>query len=221
MPRKGSRREGSKAGASRARRTARPRHGIADALFTVTQQRVLGLVFGEPDRKFSLAELIALADVGSGSVQREMRRLVEAGLVSLITLAGRKLYSANRSAPVFEELRRLVEKTIGIPDQLRQALQPLADRVRFAILYGSLAKGTDSASSDIDLLVVSDDLALDELYSALEPVERRVGRRINPTLYRRSEFIERRRKRQPFLTKVLAGKHEILTGSEESIEGAG
>jgi predicted nucleotidyltransferase len=181
---------------------------------------VLGLLFGQPDRRFSVTELIALAGAGSGAVQREVRRLAQSGLVSVTPLAGRKFYQANHQAPVFEELRGLVDKTVGVPRQVQAALEPAADRIRFAVLHGSIAKGTDRASSDIDVLLVSDELGLDEVFSLLESVEQRLGRKLSPAIYTSSEFPERRRGLHPFLTKVLAGKHHVLLGSEDAIEGA-
>jgi len=129
---------------------------LADALFSRTKQRVLGLLFGQPARSFGTIELIKLAESGSGSVQRELTRLVEAGLV----LADGKRYKANAQSPIFEELRSIVDKTSGIPRVLRDALAPLADKIDLAILYGSVTKHTDTAASDIDVLVVSSSVVL-------------------------------------------------------------
>jgi len=194
--------------------------GIADALFSRTQQRVFALVFGQPDRAFSTSELIALAGAGSGAVQRELQRLIDSKLV-VVTLAGRqKRYQANSAAPIFEELRAIVEKTAGVPDQLRAALQPLGARVQLAVLFGSVAKARDTAASDIDVLIVSDELALDDVFSALEAAERRLGRRVSPTLYTSDEFRRRRRTHHPFVTRVLSGKHVVLTGSEDAVATA-
>src|SRR5262249_19180943 len=135
-----------------------PKVGIADALFSRTQQRVLGLVFGQPDRQYGTVELIKLADSGSGAVQRELQRLVSSGLVSCTQLGQQKRYQANRESPLFEELRAIVEKTAGVSEVVRAALAPLEPKLRLAVLFGSVAKSTDSATSDIDVLIVSDDL---------------------------------------------------------------
>lgn len=200
-------------------RTA-PAKGIADALFSRTQQRVFSLVFGQPERAFTTSELIALAGSGSGAVQRELQRLVESKLV-VSTVAGRqKRYRANSAAPIFEELRAIVEKTAGVPDQLRRALAPLGSRIRLALLYGSVAKETDTASSDIDVLLVSDELALDEAFAALQGAEQQLGRRVSPTLYTSEEFRRRRQANYPFLTRVLEGNHIVLVGSEDVVAAA-
>jgi predicted nucleotidyltransferase len=193
---------------------------MADALFTRTQQRVLGLLFGQPDREFGTLELIKLAGSGRGTVQRELERLAESGLITAARIGQQKRYRANRESPVFEELRSIVEKLAGVPRVLEAALAPLRDQIQFAALYGSVAKHADSASSDIDVLVVSDALTLEQTFEALEPAERRLGRRINPTLFTSDEYRKRRRSKQPFLTKVLSGKHVVLVGSEDAVAQA-
>jgi predicted nucleotidyltransferase len=194
--------------------------GLGSELFTKTQQRVLGLLFGQPERAFFLSELISLAGAGTGAVQREVSRLVNGGLVSVIARDGRKLYKANESSPIFDELRSIVEKTSGVTAQLCRALAPLAKDIMLAILFGSIAKETDKADSDIDLLVVSDVLILEDLFRTLGPVEERLGRHINPTLYTTNEFDTRRRSNNPFLRKVLSGRHRILLGELNGDHGA-
>ena len=165
---------------------------LADALFTTTQQRLLALLFGQPSRSFFATELIGLTGSGSGAVQRELKRLSSSGLVNVSLIGKRKHYQANNQSPVFEELRRLVVKTVAVLQPVRQALEPLADRISLAVIYGSVAKGTDTASSDIDLLIVADGLTLEDLYSALIPVEADLDRRIHPTLYTSREFADRK-----------------------------
>lgn len=183
---------------------------LADVLFTNTQQRVLALLFGQSSRSFFASELIQLAGSGSGAVQRELKRLTASGLVTVTKIGKQKHYQANPASPVFEELRSLVIKTVAMVDPLRRALEPLAKQIALALVYGSLAKGRDTAASDIDLLVVADELTLENVYAALTPVEPTLGRKINPTLYTTQEFADRRSSRNPFLTRVLEGDHLVL-----------
>ena len=185
---------------------------LADALFTATQQRLLGLLFGQPERSFFVTELIELADVGRGAVQRELARLARSELVVIERHGNQKHYRANPDSPIYEELCSIVSKTVGIEENLRVALQPLAARVSLALIYGSVAKHADTASSDIDLLVVSDELTLEELYATLSTVEQQLGRQVNPTLYTDSEFRKRRSANNAFLTRVLAGPTVVLVG---------
>jgi len=177
---------------------------VADALFSKVQQRVLAVLFGNHSRSFYANELIALAGSGSGAVQRELTQLAAAGLVTVTRIGNQKHYQANRSAPVFQELRGLVLKTSGLVDVLRSALAPLAGQVHLAFVFGSVVKGKDIVTSDIDLLVVSDTLAYRELFAALEPTTNRLRRTVNPTLYSRSEMDSRLRAGNPFVKRVLA-----------------
>ena len=186
--------------------------GLADALFTNTQQRVLRLLFGQPERSFFTSELIRLTGSGSGAVQRELKRLAASGLVTVTRIGNQKHFQANPASPVFDELRGLVLKTVGLAAPIREALAPLAETIELALLYGSVPTGTDTASSDIDLLVVADDLSLEKLYAALAPAETLLDRKINPTLYTSKEFKNRKDTRRPFLTRVLEGKHIVLLG---------
>src|SRR5437867_609450 len=132
-----------------------PEPGVADALFAKVQQRVLGVLFGNPRRSFYANEVTALARSGTGAVQRELRRLEASGLVTVTRVGNQKHYQANPGSPVFEELRALVLKTVGLADVLRAALAPVSRDIRAAFVYGSIAKGNDTAASDIDLMVVS------------------------------------------------------------------
>ena len=188
---------------------------LADALFTTTQQRVLALLYGQPSRSFFTSELIELTGSGSGAVQRELKRLGSSGLVKVTRIGKQKHYRANANCPVFEELRRLVVKTVAMVEPIRQALVPLGDGVALALIYGSVARGTDTATSDIDLLVVADLLTLEDLYSALAPVEAALDRRISPTLYTSEEYETRKSADNGFLSRVLAGQHMTLIGRED------
>ncbi len=201
---------------AKARNRKEEATGLADALFTATQQRVLALLFGQSERSFIQQELIDRAQSGSGAVRRELARLVESGLVTVNVLGTQKHYQANPDSPIFNELRGIVTKTVALADPLRAALRPLAKRIDLALLYGSVAKGQSRADSDIDLLVVADEMTLEELFARLAPVEGRLGRKINPTLYTRDEFARRRKSGHPFLKKVLGSEPIVLMGSIEA-----
>ena len=188
---------------------------LADALFTTTQQRVLSLLFGQPSRSFFASELIKLTGSGSGAVQRELKRLASSGLVTVIRIGKQKHYQANPDSPVFGELCGLVLKTVAMAQPIRRALEPFTDRIVLALVYGSVAKGTDTATSDIDLLVVADRVTFEDIYSVLAPVEVALDRRINPALYTPRDFADRKAAGNAFLTRVLAGEHLVLIGGED------
>ena len=187
--------------------------GLADALCTTTQQRVLSLLFGQPSRSFFASELIGLTGSGSGAVQRELKRLASSGLVTVARVGKQKHYQANAESPVFEELCGLVLKTVAAVQPIQDALEAHSDKIALALVYGSVAKGTDRAASDVDLLVVADQVTLEELYATLAPVEARLARTINPALYTSGEFADRLSAGNAFLTRVLSGEHTVLIGN--------
>jgi predicted nucleotidyltransferase len=207
---------GSKAG-SRKDPPRAPSPGLADALFAKVQQRVLGVLYGNPRRSFYANEVIALAHSGTGAVQRELRRLEASGLVTVTRIGKQKHYQANAGSPVFQELRALVLKTVGLADVLRAALAPVSRDIRAAFVYGSVAKGQDTAASDIDLMVVSDRLTHPDLFAALEQVTTQLGRKVAPTIYSSKELAKRVKQENAFVTRVLAQPKLWLIGNERDL----
>ncbi len=193
-----------------------PTSGLAGALFTPVQQVVLGLLFGQPDRRFQSGELIRLADSGTGAVHRLLTRLAEAGLVSVDRVGNQKYYQANRASPVFDELHGLIVKTSGLIGPLRAALAPLAERIRAAFVYGSIAKGTDRAASDIDVMVISDDVDYTELFSALTPGESALARTVSPNLMSLGEW-RRKQKQAGFAARIAGQPRLFVLGSDSDL----
>ena len=191
--------------------------GLADALFTQTQARVLGILFGQPQRSFFGSEIISLARTGSGTVQRELSRLEAAGLITARRIGRQKHYQANAHSPLFKELRSVVQKTVGLLDPLRDALQPMASQITAAFVYGSIASKRDSALSDIDLLIISDQLTYGDVFQALESVSHTLGRCVNPTVYTVADFRSRLHRHNAFVTRVLQRPRLWLIGSDRDI----
>jgi predicted nucleotidyltransferase len=221
MGTKVSRRSSTLARKSARRIVAPAPTSVTDALFTDTQQRVLALLFGQPERSFFTKELITLTDGGSGAVQRELARLQASGLVMQTMQGNQKHYQANADAPIFTELCAIATKMLGPADTLRRALSPLTSVLHLALLYGSVAKRRDTAHSDLDVLLVSDTLTLEQVYAALVPAEQQLGRSVSPTLYTLAEFRKRLSARNPFLTKLLAGETVALIGDKHALAAAG
>ncbi len=176
---------------------------IGSALFGLTRQRVLSLLYGRPDARFFLNALVREAGLGKGTVQRELESLVAAGLVESSVEGRQRYFRASRESPVFAELEALVRKTFGLVDVLKVALAPLASRIRFAGVYGSMARGTANARSDVDLLVVGDVDYL-ALAAALVEPEMALGRAINPTVMTLAEWRTRRKEKSGFVADVLS-----------------
>lgn len=192
---------------------------LADALFTKVQQRVLGILFGQPDKSFLSKEVIALADSGTGAVHRELQRLTASGLITVRSAGWEKHYQANPESPVFEELRALVMKTVGLVGPLREALAPLDNSIQVAFVYGSQASGTDKASSDVDLMIISEDLTHAEAYAALAKAERVLARPINPTIVSLAEWQQRREDGNHFLENVSTHPRLFVLGLEDDLAG--
>lgn len=194
-----------------------PQIGLADALFSATQQRVLGFLFGQPERSFFATELIGLVGAGSGAVQRELARLEQSKLVTVSRVGNQKHYQANPQSPIFTELRDITLKTVGLVEPLREALGPLASRIEAAFVFGSVAKRSDTAASDIDVLVLSDSLDYADVFAALQPAEARLARRINPTVYTPTDWRKKRKDGNSFVVKVSAQPKLFVIGTEEAL----
>jgi len=191
--------------------------GLANALFTTTQQRVLGLLFGQPDRSFFATEIISLAAVGSGAVQRELARLEQSGLVTTKRIGTQKHYQANPDSPLFSELTSIARKTVGLAQPLREALEPFSSKISAAFVYGSVAKHSDTASRDIVLMIVSDSLAYADVYMALDEVTQNLGRTINPSIFTREERTQGMVKKSAFFTRVWAQAKVWIIGGEHDL----
>ena len=196
---------------------SKPRSGLADALFSRTQQAVLGLLFGQPDRSFYATEIMAKVGAGSGAVQRELARLEQSGLATVRMLGTQKHFQANPDSPLFAELCSIAQKTVGIAEPLRRALEPLASRVIAAFVYGSLAKRSDTALSDVDVMIVSDALSYAEVFGELESTSKTLGRTVNPTVYTRKEWAKRVREQNSFVVRVMEQPKIWLFGSPDEL----
>ncbi len=190
---------------------------VAGALFTPVQQRVLGLLFGQPQRRYQGNELIRLARSGTGAAHRAVTRLAEVGLVTVERVGNQKHYQANRQSPIFEELHGLMAKTAGLALPLQEALAPLAKKIDAAFVYGSVAKGTDRAGSDVDLMVISRNLAYGKLYEALQKAEKVLARTVNPNLMAPDEWRKERAERDSFAARIAAQPKIFIIGSDDEL----
>lgn len=187
--------------------------GWAGLFASGTLARLLTTFVTHPETVFYQKELADGAGTGLYAVQRELLRLERAGLVVRTPRGNRVYYRANRSHPAFEDLKRVILKTMGLGQALRATLAPLADRVRVAFIYGSLARGEETADSDIDLLLVGD-LTLREASALLGPAGRELGREFNAAVYPPDELKTKAREGHHFISAVLKGKKIYLIGDE-------
>ncbi|MFT5396476.1 MAG: putative nucleotidyltransferase [Gammaproteobacteria bacterium] len=192
---------------------------LGDVLFTKTQQRVLGLLYGNPGKTFYLNELVRLAGVGKGSVNRELIRMLNAGLLTKDKVGNQNHFQANKECPIYHELLVLVRKTFGIVDVIKQALLPLEDEIDFAFVYGSIAKGEENAKSDIDLMIVTSSLEYTDVINSLMDVEKSLGRPINPTLYTSKQIKNKLKSKNAFISRVMEQDKLWIKGSQDDIKG--
>lgn len=193
---------------------------IASALFSDSQSRVFRWLFGQPERSYHLSELRRLTGLGSASLQRELKKLVDAGLVSSESVGNLRVFQANKESPVYEELAALTRKTLGAQPLLQEALAPMKSKLDLAFIYGSVAKGTDTARSDIDVMLIGRDLTLDQVLKLLIPHEAQLGRKITPTILTPAEFKRRRGEKDSFVNRVLAQPVLPLIGDPVGAAGA-
>jgi predicted nucleotidyltransferase len=186
---------------------------LANLLFGQTRGRILATLYGSPDECFFIRQLARRVEVSVGSVQRELLTLAEAGLIIRSQTGNQVFYQANRRHPVYTELHALLVKTAGIFHLLSEALAPLAERIEFALIYGSFARGEETAESDVDLMVVGK-ITLDELLEHLVSVERTLQRPVNPTVYSSREVRTKLKAGNHFLKAIQEGKSTFLIGDE-------
>lgn len=188
---------------------------IGDALFTKAQQKVLALLFGQTDRSFYLNEVVRHAAMGKGVISRELNKLCAAGLLVVTKQGNQNHYQANADAPIFNELKQIVKKTMGVAGVLQQGLATLLPQLKHAFIYGSIAKGEEHAGSDVDVMLVGESLSYTQIIALLEPVEAQLQRKVNPTIYTPLEFTERLAQGQSFLNKVMAQARIDLLGKSQ------
>ena len=189
---------------------------LGEALFTKTQQRVLGMLFGKPDRSYYTNEIVRYADAGIGTVQRELQRLESAGLITAKKIGNQKHYQANRAAAIFEELRNIVIKTVGLADVLREAVLPLQEQVDLAFIFGSIAQGKERITSDIDVMLIGD-ASFDDIVGAFYPAQESLGREVNPVVMTASEFSSKTLQGDRFVSRIVKEPKIFLKGDSDDL----
>lgn len=193
---------------------------VGDLLFGQTRGRVLALLYGSPDETLFVRQIARQVETSVGTVQRELNLLADAGLIKRSTVGNLVFYQANQEHPEYPELRALLAKTAGVFQMLKRALAPLSSRIGIAFVYGSVARGEEKATSDIDLMVIGA-ASLDEVLDAVRPVEKRLGRPVNPTIYSNEDLKARLRSGNHFLQSLKKSKKVYLIGDEDEFRKAG
>lgn len=185
-------------------------------LFGKTRQALLTLLYTRADQEHLQENLIQLAGLGRGTVQRELAYLTRAGVVRR-TVHGRQIYfQANSDSPIYAELRGLVVKTAGVAGALRASLASLVGRIHVAFIYGSVAKGIERRASDVDVMIIGD-VSFAEVSKALAQAEGALGREVNPSVYPLTDFQQKVAARHHFLSAVLKGEKIFLLGDTREL----
>jgi len=193
---------------------------LSDLLFGQIRGRVLALLYGQADKSFYLRQIARHVHASVGAVQRELENLTAVDLITRRSTGNQVFYQVNQSNPLFPEMRGLVNKTVGIFNILRSALEQVAGRVTIAFVYGSVARQEEKAESDIDLMILGD-VELDDVLAPLSEAEATLGRAVNPTLYSVREFKKKLGEGNHFLNTVLSGDKVFLVGSEDELRKVG
>jgi predicted nucleotidyltransferase len=194
-----------------------PLSGLAAALFSKVQQRVLTLIFSHPRKEFSTSDVIRDVASGTGAVHRELARLASSGIVNVKEVGNQKRYEANRRSPIYRELRSLITKTTGVAEPLREALSKYKDKIHAAFVYGSTARGADTSRSDIDLMILAEDVAYGDIFTALASTERKLGRKISPNLMTLADWKRKLQSKNSFISGVAVQPKLFIFGLEEDV----
>jgi predicted nucleotidyltransferase len=188
-----------------------------DTLFSGARQGVLAATLTQPDKWWYLSELADFLHTGPSSLQRELRALVQSGILEHRRDGRRTYFKAETRSPIFSDLRNIFEKTAGVIPTLRIALRPFDRKIASAVLYGSIARGEQRVTSDVDLMVIGS-VGLAELAPSLRKAEKRLGREINAANYSVDEFRKKVAQGDHFLTTVLKGRLQFVKGEQRELE---
>jgi uncharacterized protein len=187
---------------------------LANVLFPGTRRKILSLFFLNSDRQYYFSEVVRFTKTRQGVVQRELKALTEAGILCVEKRGRQSYYSANKENPIFPDLRNIVFKTFGIFGKIREALEPLNNKIKIALVHGSFARGEENAKSDLDLFVIGN-VGLDEIVQALSEVEDAINREINPSLYSEAEFTKKFSEKNNFIRSIMKLEKEFIIGSDD------
>lgn len=189
---------------------------LVDLLFTGYRRQVLGLLLLKPDQAWHVREIARLTHTQPGTLHKELTKLAQAGILKKTEQGNQLWYQADTRCVVFEELASILRKTSGLADVLRQALLPVADQLQFAAVFGSVASGKATATSDVDLLLVGD-LSFAVAVKQLYPAQQQLGREINPKLYSLAEWQKALAAPSGFITELLESPLLMIAGDKDDL----
>ena len=189
---------------------------LLDALFPRTRRAILTATLMDAAREWYLSNLARHIGVSPSSLQRELAGLVEAEILRRRVDGNRVYYRAEVNNPIFGDLRGLLLRTAGLKDVLAECLAGFRSRIDVAFVYGSVARGDESASSDVNLMIIGG-VGLSELAPAVKDAEARLLRPVNPSVYRAEEVVAKLRAGHHFLGTVMGGAKLFIVGGEDNL----
>ncbi len=186
----------------------------SDLLFPLQYRgKALALLLLQPQRRLHVREIARLTGTVAGTMNRELDRLQRAGLLEKHRVGNQLQFCANPQHPVFEELSALLRKTIGLTDVLVLALTPLADRVTVAFVFGSIATSSETAVSDVDVIIIGD-VEFGEALALLYEAQKTLQREINPKVFSVADWQAKMASNSSFVTDVMAKPKLFLIGNQ-------
>lgn len=189
---------------------------LGDALFTTTQQNVLGLLYAQPEKSFYTNEILRVTGMGVATIKRELDRMMGAGILQMTKIGNQHHYQANPDCPIYHELLGIVRKTFGFTDVIREALSSLAGHIDWVFIFGSVASGKETSSSDIDLMIIGD-VGFSKVVGLLYTAQESLGREINPKIFSRVEWTQLQKRKDAFLNEVLTKPRMDVMGDSHEL----
>ncbi len=184
---------------------------LIEILFGTYRRQILGLLLLRPDESFYVREIARLTGVSAGSLHRELKLLTESGLLQRSTTGNNVRYQANQACVIYQELAGIFRKTSGVADVMRELLSPIHDKIKLALIFGSIAKGTATSTSDIDLLVVGS-TSFAAVVAACHEGTERLGRAVNPVVMNGATFQSKLESRDRFIRRVSKEQKIFIFG---------
>jgi predicted nucleotidyltransferase len=180
-----------------------------------TRKELFRLYFTKPDQEYYLRELERILNTPVSMIRKELTRLEEDGVFLSRRKGNSTYYLLNDSYPLFNELKSIVFKTIGIQGLLREIMSKMKG-IEVAFIYGSFAKHEENAKSDIDLLLIGE-LDDSRLLREIHKLEERLKREINYTIFRKDEFKQKIKEKDPFIMDLLKNPKIFLVGDQNDL----
>ena len=187
---------------------------LSNALFTVTQQKVLSLLFTQPDKSFYVKEILRLTGMGVATIKRELDRMRAAGILRMTKIGNQHHYQANPDCPIYLELSGLIKKTSGIVGSINSALSEISDQIDWAFIYGSVASEKETTGSDIDLMIIGD-ISFSQVVGLLYPAQKSLGREINPKIYSSKVWMQMKKSKNAFVNELLLKPRMDVIGNND------